>query len=80
MTNYIKEEQGWSAISIAAFVASFFVPAAGIILGIVALLRHRKSRRNGRSLAIAAIVIGGLLSAFLVIGMLSIFTLQPSQA
>ena len=48
---------------VAAFVASF----VGVVLGIVALLQIRRSGEAGRGLAIAAIVIGFLVTAFFVL-------------
>ena len=48
---------------VAAFVASF----VGVVLGIVALLQIRRSGEAGRGLAIAAIVIGLLVTAFFVL-------------
>ena len=48
---------------VAAFVASF----VGVVLGIVALLQIRRSGEAGRGLAIAAIIIGFLVTAFFVL-------------
>ena len=48
---------------VAAFVASF----VGVVLGIVALLQIRRSGEAGRGLAIAAIAIGVLVTAFFVL-------------
>ena len=48
---------------VAAFVASF----VGVVLGIVALLQIRRSGDAGRGLAIAAIIIGFLVTAFFVL-------------
>ncbi|MDO5700131.1 MAG: DUF4190 domain-containing protein [Bowdeniella nasicola] len=55
-----------SAIAALVFAMIFFIPAVpviGVILGIVALNRCARLRRNGRGMATSAIVIGAILSA-----------------
>lgn len=53
-----------STLAILALVASFVVSVAGIVLGVIALVRLRRSGESGRWLAIAAIVVGVLVTAF----------------
>lgn len=55
-----------STLSILAFVAAFVVSIAGIVLGVIALVQLRRSGESGRALAVAAIVVGVLVTAFFV--------------
>jgi len=55
-----------STLSILAFVAAFVVSVAGIVLGVIALVQLRGSGESGRALAVAAIVIGVLVTEFFV--------------
>ncbi len=67
----------WSYIAAVTGIASFFVlPAAslllfpaGLVMGIIALVRGRRSieDRRGKGLAIAAVVLGGAYTALFVI-------------
>jgi len=59
-----------SKLSIVAFVLSViffipFLPAVGMILGIVALVKGRKFENSPKKLAIAAILIGGILGVLI---------------
>lgn len=47
-----------STLSVLAFVASFFVSVAGVVLGHMALGELRRTGKRGRGLAVAALVIG----------------------
>ncbi len=55
-----------STLSILAFVAAFVVSVAGIVLGVIALVQLRRSGESGRALAVAAIIVGVLVTAFFV--------------
>lgn len=66
-----------SGLAIAALVCAFLIPFVGLVLGIAALAEVDRSRRPGRGLAIAAIIIGGLLTAAAVAA-LAAPTAQPS--
>jgi Sec-independent protein secretion pathway component TatC len=57
-------------LTIVAFVASFLLPLVGVVLGVLSLVRTPRQSR-GRGLAIAAIVIGAVLSALTVLGWVS---------
>ena len=61
---------------VAAFVASF----VGVVLGILALLQIRRSGEAGRGLAIAAIVIGILVTAFFVLAFALPYILNAASA
>jgi hypothetical protein len=53
-----------STLAILALVASLVVSPAGVVLGIIALAQLHRTREAGRVLAIAAIVIGVLVTVF----------------
>lgn len=53
-------------ISVAAFVLSFFIPVVGFVLGIVALREERAAGESG-TLPIAAIVIGAIYTAVILV-------------
>ncbi|CAN5241512.1 hypothetical protein BH11ACT5_BH11ACT5_21060 [soil metagenome] len=53
-----------NTLSILALVAAFVVSVAGVVLGIIALAQIHRTREGGRGLAIAAIIIGVLVTAF----------------
>lgn len=55
-----------STLAILAFVAAFVASVVGVVLGILALVQLRASGESGRGLAIAAIVVGVLVTAFFV--------------
>lgn len=70
-------------IVIIAFVLSFILPIVGLVLGIIALKKVNKTEeRSGKGLAIAAIVIGAVLTIpamIMIIGAMSYFmVLSPS--
>lgn len=56
-----------NTLAILALVAAFVASAVGIVLGIVALLQIRRSGEAGRGLAVSAIIIGVLVTAFFVL-------------
>lgn len=55
-----------NTLAILALVAAFVASAVGVVLGILALGQIRTSGESGRGLAIAAIIIGLLVTAFFV--------------
>lgn len=57
-------------LTIVAFVVSFLLPIAGVVLGVLSLVRLPRQSR-GRGLAIASVVIGAVLSALTVLGWMS---------
>jgi hypothetical protein len=54
------QAQGTDGLAIAALITGILASIVGVILGIIALVRIRKSHRKGKGMAIAGIVIGGL--------------------
>ncbi|MEV8337548.1 DUF4190 domain-containing protein [Leucobacter sp. NPDC077196] len=56
-----------NTMSIIAFVGSFLLSFSGIILGAIALHQIKRTREQGRGLAIAAIIIGSVGAAIAVI-------------
>jgi membrane protein YqaA with SNARE-associated domain len=66
--SYAPNDRPQSAMAIIAFVLSFFLPIIGAVLGIFTLARMRKNPQGGRGLAIASIVIGGILTLAWILG------------
>jgi|GEM_PF-5387543 len=60
--------------AIVAFVTAFFVPVAGIVLGIIALRQISASggTQDGRGLATWAVAIGGVITALIALYVLLI--------
>ncbi|RLE42319.1 DUF4190 domain-containing protein [Candidatus Woesearchaeota archaeon] len=63
-----KNRRDSNTVGIIALVLSFFVPVAGLILGIIALVRKEKSP----ALGILAIVISSIF-LIIIISMISVF-------
>jgi hypothetical protein len=57
----VNYEARTNPTAIAAIILGFVVPVGGIIAGIIALTQIRRTAEKGRGLAIAGIVVGGLL-------------------
>ena len=55
-----------STLAILSLVAAFVASIAGVVLGVIALLQIRRSGEAGAGLAIAAIVVGSLVTVFFV--------------
>ena len=55
-----------STLAILSLVAAFVASIAGVVLGVIALLQIRRSGEAGAGLAIAAIVVGALVTVFFV--------------
>ena len=56
-----------NTLAILSLVAAFVASAVGVVLGVVALGQIRKSGEAGRGLAVAAIIVGILVTAFFVL-------------
>ncbi|PII85706.1 hypothetical protein BMH25_01630 [Leucobacter sp. OLCALW19] len=54
-------------MAIIAFIASFFIPLLGIILGHISLSQIKRTGENGRGLGLAGTIIGYVLTAFYVL-------------
>ncbi|MCS6576363.1 DUF4190 domain-containing protein [Curtobacterium flaccumfaciens pv. flaccumfaciens] len=50
-------QPAFNKLSIIGFVLAFFISAAGLIVGIIALVQTRKRGERGGGLAIAAIIL-----------------------
>lgn len=71
----IPNEKKTSTLAIIALVVTFFMPLIGIILGIIALVKIKKTGEKGKGLAIAAIVIPiALIGLFVLIVILMAFS------
>lgn len=57
-----------SVLEILALVLAIVVPPLGLVLGVVALVRVRGRGRSGTGLAVAGIVVGGVLTSLLAVG------------
>lgn len=51
----------WNTLAIVGFVLSFSLGLAGIVLGIIAVVRIRATGERGRGLAVAAIAVGAVV-------------------
>jgi len=60
-----------NAVAMVAIVMVFFNPLAGLILGHIALAQIKRTGDNGRSAAVAAAVIGWILTGLLILGLLA---------
>lgn len=56
-----------NVLAIVSLVAAFFVPLAAVVCGWVSLRQIARTGENGRPLAIAALVLGGIGCAFWVL-------------
>jgi type IV pilus assembly protein PilA len=68
----VERSRGLNVLAVVGFVLSFIVTLAGVVLGIVALIQIRRTGERGKGLAIAAIILGGVLSVLLIVGSLGI--------
>jgi uncharacterized membrane protein len=69
-----------STLAILALVASLVVSPVGFVLGFVALGQVRRSGEAGRGLAIAAIVVGFVVTAFFLLAFALPYILNALQA
>jgi len=65
-----------NTLSILALVAAFVASVVGIVLGIIALVQIRKSGEAGRWLAIAAIIVGVLVTIYFVVSFILPYVLN----
>ncbi len=70
--------QGTSGLATAALVTGILLGPVGVVLGIIALRRIKRTREGGRGLAIAGIVIGALSTVLSVIFIVVALTRQGS--
>ena len=61
---------GYNPLAIVALLLAFAIPPAAIVLGHVALGQIRRSGQKGRDVGIIALVLGYVLTAFVVIALL----------
>ncbi|PZE29153.1 DUF4190 domain-containing protein [Curtobacterium sp. MCLR17_042] len=66
-------------LAVLAFILAFFVNIVGLILGILALRQIARSGERGRKLAIASIVVGGVLALAFFGGAFLVFSSVLSQ-
>lgn len=64
MSGTVEVARRTNPLAILALVAAFVASAAGVVLGILALGQIRGTGEAGRGLAVAAIIIGVLVTAF----------------
>ena len=64
MTDSAGVARRTSVLAILSLVAAFVASVVGVVLGIVALVRIRRTGEAGWGLAIAAIVVGVLVTAY----------------
>ncbi|MDK8173604.1 DUF4190 domain-containing protein [Curtobacterium citreum] len=70
-----------NTLAIIALVAAFVAPIVGFVLGFVAMSQTRKRGEGGRGLALAAVIVGGvitLLYVVLVIGLVAVAASAPT--
>ncbi|WP_125967399.1 DUF4190 domain-containing protein [Bifidobacterium samirii] len=58
----------WNVLCIVGFVLAFVIPPVGVILSAIALVQINRTRERSRGLSIAGIVVGGVLTALWVVG------------
>ena len=58
----------WNVLCIVGFILAFLIPPVGVILSAIALVQINRTHERSRGLSIAGIVIGGVLTALLVAG------------
>lgn len=71
MSEATEKPSGWSVTAIVALVAAVLAPPLGLALGIVALVKVRRSHHRGRGLAIAAIVLAAVLCVITALSVLA---------
>ena len=64
----------YNTLAILAFVFSFFVSVAAVVLGHIALSQIKRTNERGWGLAVAALVLGYLVIGFVVVLSVSFFT------
>lgn len=67
-------------VTIVAFILSFLLPLVGFILGIISLVRIKNNpAKQGKSLAIAAIIIGLILTLVVFFSLSSFVLMDPGN-
>ena len=56
-----------NTLAIVSLVLAFFAPLIGFVLGFVALSQVKSRSENGRRLALAAVIVGGVITALYVV-------------
>jgi Sec-independent protein secretion pathway component TatC len=62
-----------NTLAIVSLILAFFVPLVGAILGHVAMGQIKKTGEQGRGIALAAVIIGWVLTALSVLGAILFF-------
>ncbi|ETY70944.1 DUF4190 domain-containing protein [Bifidobacterium moukalabense] len=57
-------DQRWNNLCIVGFVLAFFIPLAGLILSIVAMVQINKSGERSKGMAVAGIIISAAIMVF----------------
>lgn len=79
MTPTLEVAKRTNPLAILALVAAFVASAVGVVLGFIALGQIRSSGEAGRGIAIAAIVIGLLVTAFFLFAFVLPYLLNALQ-
>ena len=72
---YAPVQPGYNTLAIVAFILAFFTTIIGVILGFVALSQIKRTGEQGRGLAIAAIIIGFVEFAVVIVIMITVIAL-----
>jgi len=75
--------QRTNTLAIVSLVLAFVAPLIGLVLGFVALSQVKRNGEGGRGLALAAVIIGGVITLFyvvLVIAMIAVAASAPSTS
>ncbi|MFL0389314.1 DUF4190 domain-containing protein [Curtobacterium sp. 179-B 9B NHS] len=73
--------QRTNTLAIIALVAAFVAPIVGFVLGFVAMSQAKKRDEGGRGLALAAVIVGGVITVFyavLFIALVAVAMSEPS--
>ncbi|MEO7018394.1 MAG: DUF4190 domain-containing protein [Leifsonia sp.] len=73
---YAPVQPRYNTLAIVAFVLAFFTTIIGVILGFVALSQIKRTGEQGRGLAIAAIIIGFVEFAVVIVIMITFIALS----
>ncbi|OII06760.1 DUF4190 domain-containing protein [Curtobacterium sp. MCBA15_005] len=85
MSNEVQHDQssttvpGFNTLSIVGFILAFFISAAGLVVGIVAIFQIRRTGERGRGLAIAAIVISAIAIITSTVGLINYLNSQAKK-
>ncbi len=73
--NKVKKKGEYHILSILSLVFAFVSPPAGVIFGILALIRIKETGQPGRGLAIAGIIISVIYTLMILLFLLFFFGL-----